>query len=113
MNNALNVQYVGFEAKLKIRVYKFLVKQGAEDAREFTLAISNDAFLAHRVRYQDAPDICAHRLQRDLAATDNQPLKTHSVISDVELEEYRVAHSPKSSRPGAMYKPFREPWDAR
>lgn len=107
MSNAINVQYVGFEAKPRAREYTFRVKEGADDAKEYTLTISNDAFLTRRARYQDAPEICAHRLQRELDASTNRPEKTHWAISDVELEEYRVAHSPRSSARG-MYKPPRE-----
>ena len=96
MNSAINVQYVGFEAKPKLREYTFRVKDGDEEAREFRLTISDEAFLSHRARYQDAPDICAVRLQRELDASTNRPAKSQWAISDVELEAYRVAHSSKS-----------------
>lgn len=96
MNSTINVQYVGFEAKLKLREYTFRVKEGADEPREFKLTILNEAFLSRRARYQDAPDICAHRLQRELDASTNHPQKDHWSISDVELDEYRVAHSGKS-----------------
>jgi hypothetical protein len=107
MSNAINVQYVGFEVKTKLREYTFRVKEGADEPREYTLTIPNEAFLARRARYQDAPEICSHRLQRELDASTNHPPKSHWTISDVELEEYRVAHSPKSG-PRGMYKPPRE-----
>jgi hypothetical protein len=96
MNNALSVQYVGFEAKPKMREYTFRVKEGGDEPREFKLTIPNEAFLSHRARYQDAPDICAHCLQRELDTSTNHPEKSHWAISDVELEEYRVAHSTRS-----------------
>lgn len=96
MSNAISVQYVGFESKVKLREYTFRVKEGADEAREFTLTILNEAFIARRARYQDAPDICSHRLQRELDASTNHPDKNHWAISDVELEEYRAAHSSKS-----------------
>jgi len=96
MTNAIYVQYVGFESKVKTREYTFRVKEGGDEPREFTLTILNEAFLARRARYQDAPDICAHRLQRELDASTNHPLKNHWAISDTELEEYRVAHSTRS-----------------
>ena len=105
--NAPVVQYVGFQSKPLVREYTFSVREGPSDARKFTLTILNEAFDAHRARYQDAPDICSHRLQRELDASTNHPLKSHWAISDVELEEYRVAHSPKSG-PRGMYKPARE-----
>ena len=107
MASSIQIQYVGFKAKASLREYTFMVKNGAEEACEFKLTIANDAFLTHRVRYQDGPDICAHRVQRELDAMNQQPQKTRCAISDTELEEYRSAHSPKT-RPGAMYKPLRE-----
>jgi hypothetical protein len=112
MNNAIHVQYVGFQARPKVREYTFLVKDGEADAREFKLTIANEAFLSQRARYQDAPDICAHRLQRELDASDNHPAHTHCTISDAELEEYRLAHNPKA-KPSSlykMYKPNRDPF---
>jgi hypothetical protein len=110
MGSALHVQYVGFQARPKVREYTFMVKDGEADAREFKLTITNEAFLSHRARYQDAPDICAHRLQRELDTSNNSPLHTRCTISDVELEEYRLAHYPKSKPTSLykMYKPNRE-----
>jgi hypothetical protein len=53
MKDAL-VQYVGFEAKLTLREYTFMVKETGE-SRQFTFTIDNDDFASHGVRYQDAP----------------------------------------------------------
>ena len=107
MSISLYVAYVGFEARPRVREYTFQVRQGTEALREFTLTITNEAFLTHRVRYQDAPDICARRLHRELVETENHPLKSHFAISDIELSNYHDAHTPKT-RAGAMYKPSRE-----
>ena len=97
MTDGLIVQYLGFQAKLLVREYAFQVREaGAE--REFTLNIANDAFLAHRVRYQDAPDICAQRLQAELAAHANHPPQTEYVITTDELDAYRTARAVKPSR---------------
>lgn len=108
MAGALYVSYVGFESKLLVREYRFTVKEGAGESREFCLTIPNEAFVTHRVSYQDAPSICSQRLHRELAAHDNQPESPLWVISDTELEAYRAAHAPKLQRPGAMYKPPRD-----
>ena len=61
MSESAIVQYVGCEAKASVREYSFLVRQPASELREFTLTIVNEAFDSHRVRYQDAPDICSLR----------------------------------------------------
>ena len=97
MIDGLIVQYLGFEAKQLVREYAFQVREsGAE--REFTLNIANEAFLAHLVRYQDAPDICAQRLQAELAAHANHPLETNYVITSAELDAYRSSRAVKPSR---------------
>jgi hypothetical protein len=73
--------------------------------REFTLTIAHEAFDAHRARFQDAPDICSLKLHRELAAAENHPLKTHFRLTDSELDDYRVAHSPKSHQSPFARKP--------
>ena len=92
------VQYVGFEAKPKVREYSFTVKESEGEPRKFKLVIANEAFNSHRARYQDAPDICSQKLHRELASNENRPPQTHFRISDAELEDYRTAHAPKASR---------------
>jgi len=97
MSNGIIVQYLGFQAKHLVREYAFQVREaGAE--REFTLGIANEAFLSHRARYQDAPDICAQRLQAELAANENHPVQTQYVITSAELDAYRTARAVKPSR---------------
>jgi hypothetical protein len=93
MSGGILVQYVGFRTNGLSREYTFNVRGDGED-REFTLNIANEAFVSHRARYQDAPAICAERLQAELAAHENHPLETRYVISSAELETYRAARSP-------------------
>ena len=95
MSGALLVQYVGFRTNSLSREYTFTVRGDGED-REFTLNIANEAFIAHRVSYQDAPAICSERLQAELAAHENHPPETQYVITVAELESYRAARSPKT-----------------
>jgi hypothetical protein len=97
------VQYVGFETKGLVREYSFLVREPPSDPREFTLTIVNEAFDSHRIRYQDAPDICSLKLHRELAASANHPTETNFRISEVELDEYRGSHTTKSV--DKLYKP--------
>ncbi len=98
MSDYINIQYVGFEAKALVREYTFSVRQAMNELREFKLTIANEAFVSHRARYQDAPDICFLKLQRELATFANHPPKTHFRISDAELDDYRGAHTSKSAR---------------
>jgi hypothetical protein len=94
MPKEILLQFVGFESKATAREYTFMVREESADFREFTIAIAHEAFTAHRVRFQDAPDVCALRLRRELLANANHPLISHMQITDAELEDYRESHSP-------------------
>jgi hypothetical protein len=97
MNDGIIVQYRGFQAKQSVRQYYFQVREaGAE--REFTLSIANEAFLSHVARYQDGPDICAQRLQVELAANANHPSQTEYMITSAELDSYCRSRAVKPSR---------------
>jgi hypothetical protein len=98
MSEKVNVQYVGFESQALVREYSFLVRQASSETREFALTIVNEAFSSHRVRYQDGPDICSLKLHRELTTYANHPPQTHYRISELELDEYRGSHAPKSAR---------------
>ena len=88
------VEYVGFSIGHDAREYRLRVRDGAV-SHDFVLAISLDAFLTRRARYQDAPEICFLKLQRALAECVGTLPDARLSISDLELEEYRTAHSPK------------------
>lgn len=90
-----HVEYVGFIPKGTAREYTLRVREAAGDPHDFTLVIPNEAFLSHRVRYQDAPEVCFLKLQRELAACPGSLPAPHLAVSDADLEEYRVAHAPK------------------
>ena len=98
MSETLIVQYVGFKVKPVFREYSFIVRDAQTEAREFTFTISNAAFDSHRVRYQDAPDICSIKLRRELAAALNHPPGTHYPITESELDDYRDSHFSKSKK---------------
>ncbi|MGD0957007.1 MAG: hypothetical protein ABR953_09265 [Candidatus Acidiferrales bacterium] len=95
MSDKIIVQFVGFQSKTLVREYTFTVREVATEPREYTITIPNEAFDSRRVRYQDAPDVCSHKLHRELAASENHPPQTHFRLSDAELDEYRVGHAPK------------------
>lgn len=94
-----------FEAKALVREYTFVVREASTDPREFTLSIANEAFHKHRVRFQDAPDVCSLKLRHELAANANHPPSSHFRITDADLEEYRSSHAPRASRPFFYRKP--------
>jgi len=96
-----HVEYLDFKAGEATREYHLRVRRG-DEFHDFTVAIPNEAFLSGRVRYQDAPDICFLKVQRELAALEDESLPARSLsMTDHELEEYKVSHTPKS--PGRRF----------
>jgi hypothetical protein len=97
----IQVQYRGFDVGPLVREYRFAVRDTEERDTEplsYTLTISNEAFVAHRVRYQDGAEICSQRLHRELGEHANHPPTTSFCISDAELTTYRDAHAPGAHR---------------
>ena len=91
------VAYVGFAAREITRDYTLRVNPpaGTGDAYDVTLAIANEAFVAGRVRYQDAPEICFLKLQRELLANGGQKPPAKLIVTEADLEDYRSAHAPR------------------
>lgn len=95
------VEYVGFTARGPAREYLLRVRQPGGECHDVTLSIANEAFLSGRVRYQDAPEICFLRLQRELSEAAGG-LPAHQLrVDDAELLAYREAHThkPPARRP--------------
>ena len=91
----MTIQYLGFQLKPRGRDYNYRVVDPKTETREFTLTISNQAFLARQVPYQDAADLCYQKLRKDLAAeTPESPIPRHHTVSIEELDEYRTRHRP-------------------
>src|SRR5437879_9286579 len=85
MSDRITVQYVGFEAKTLERVYIFSTLGAPDEPREFTLTILNEAFVSHRVSYQDAPNICSLKLHRELATQGRSEEHTSELQSPMYL----------------------------
>lgn len=71
----------------------FLARDSSIEPYEITFTILNAAFTSRRLSFQNAPDICSLKLQRELADSANNPLKTHYRISETELDPYRDLHT--------------------
>jgi len=91
------LQYVGFETKGTVHEYTFSLRGSGGESADYVVTIANDDFLAHRVRYQDAPDICSLRLHREFAAKTGHPRYTRFCIADAELTEYKDVTLPSRS----------------
>lgn len=96
------VEYVGFRSGEKTREYRLVVRHPDGRCDEFTITIAQEAFLAHRVRYQDAAEICFTKLRRALVAWEATPEAgkpaAHLSVTDADLLEYREGHVPKPRR---------------
>lgn len=93
------IQYIGFQLKPRGRDYNYRVVDTKHETREFTLTISNQAFVDRQVPYQDAADLCYQKLRRELAAeTPECPLQRHFTISNQELDAYREKCRPVRKR---------------
>ena len=98
MSDEIIVQYVGFQAKHLVREYTFAVREAATEPLNYTLTIANEAFVTHRARYQDAPEICSRRLHHELDSHANHPPSTSFCVTDTELATYQDARKPKANR---------------
>ncbi len=92
------VEYVGFAVRGSAREYALRVWQGDAGPHDFTLAIPTQAFLSRRVLYQDGPAICFLKLQRELVARAVGLPPSRLGVTDSDIEEYRIAHTPKPPR---------------
>jgi hypothetical protein len=90
------IEYVGFTVNKATREYCLRAKLPEGEFHDFTLAISNEAFITHRARYQDAPEICFLKLQRELIDCGDIMPESHHHLTDDELEDYRMSHIPKA-----------------
>ena len=104
MSDAVVLQYVGFETKGPVREYTFTLRGSGGGFSEYFVTIANAAFVAHRVRYQDAPDICSLRLHREFAGRSHLPHSSRFSITDAELADYMEAHTPKSKPSASAHR---------
>ena len=88
-------QYLGFTSSAFAREYSFVLRDASGKLREYSVTIPNEAFLSHRTRYQDGPNICSLRLRRELAADGADPSVTRFNVTDSELSDYN-ANGPKT-----------------
>jgi hypothetical protein len=103
VSETLLLQYVGFENKGAVREYAFTIRGPGGRSSEYFVTIANAAFVARRVRYQDAPEICSLRLHREFAVHTDHPPSTCFSVTDAELAEYSNAHAPKSKSGTSAY----------
>jgi hypothetical protein len=92
---AASIRYMGFECTSAGRSYSLRV-DGGGDPRLFTVTIPNEAFESRKARFQDAPELCFARLQRELLSNADLPDGLAFVITPAEIDEYRDAQLRRS-----------------
>jgi hypothetical protein len=108
VSDAIVLQYVGFETRGAVREYTFTRRGSGGESCEYFVTIANAAFVAHRVRYQDAPDICSLRLQREFAIRSDHLPSARFSITDAELADYMEAHTPKTKPSASAHRGDKE-----
>jgi hypothetical protein len=91
------VRYLGCRTTDEGREYTLRVNDGLE-ARLFVLLITREAFASQKARFQDAPDLCFGKLQRELMADPGLLPDARLVVTTQELLDYRSA---RDKRPPA------------
>jgi hypothetical protein len=94
-----HVEYVGFSTDGVARSYQLRATLVTGEMHDFVLVIRNEAFLGQRVRYQDGPEICYLRLQRELTTCGEGLPPLLQSVSDEDLAQYRQAHATKQAGP--------------
>jgi len=87
------MEYIGFKSTTHGREYRFHVRFSPQDARDYTVTISSEAFRSRRVSYQDGPNICSSRLKRELTANLELPTGTSFLIDEKEIDADKLTHT--------------------
>lgn len=90
------IRYLGFECTSEGRSYRLSVDSGRDDRRFYTVTVLTAAFATRRARFQDAPELCLNRLQRELDANTDLPGETPLVITSDDLDAYRESQTRRS-----------------
>lgn len=92
---APSIRYMGFRCTDEGRAYHLRI-EGPGDPRLVTITIPTAAFASRRARFQDAPELCYLRLQRELAMNTDLPDGLELVITVDEMDVYREAQLRRS-----------------
>ncbi len=111
MNRPAAVRYLGFESATDGRRYRLQVDAG-DDARVFVMVIPHAAFTSREARFQDAPDLCFARLQRELEADATLAPGAPVVLTSADFADYRDRQAKrvperKRRRPSGSLEPLK------
>jgi hypothetical protein len=91
----LSIRYMGFSCTSQGREYTLRV-DGEGDPRVFVLVIPHTAFTEKQARFQDAPDVCFAKLQRELALDSLRVPGPPLVLTSADLAEYRETQAKRT-----------------
>jgi hypothetical protein len=92
----VTIRYLGFECTSEGRSYRLRVDRGTDDPRLYTVSVPSEAFDSRRARFQDAPELCLQRLQRELDENAELPGGSSLMITAADLDRYREAQQRRS-----------------
>jgi len=92
----VSIRYMGFRCTNQGREYTLRVDGAAGDPRLFVLVIPHLAFTEKQARFQDAPDVCFAKLQRELAVDSLLAPGPPVVLTAADLAEYRDIQAKRS-----------------
>lgn len=96
----VNIQYRGFEQAETSRVYSFVVTEGVQEIRAFTVKILLTVFRSTGLKFQDGPEICCDRLKRELAGeAEGAKAAAHLTINAGDTQDYLDRHHPRKRKP--------------
>jgi hypothetical protein len=95
VNRQPSVRYLGFEATGEGREYSLRV-DGEGASRTFVFVIPHSAFASHEARFQDAPDLCFAKLQRDILGETDPVPGARFVLTSTDLAAYRETQTKKT-----------------
>jgi hypothetical protein len=92
----LSVRYMGFQSTSEGREYALRVDGQGEEPRLVVFVIPHQAFASREARFQDAPDLCFAKLQRELLGENTPTPASRLVLTSADLAEYRESQTRKS-----------------
>lgn len=104
------IQYAGFIAAATARIYAFRVAGALQKAREFTIRVRLAAFRPTALKFQEGPQICLARLERELEReTPESSANAHLCIEEQDIQEYVRQRHPRKTLVRGKFSPFFSP----
>jgi len=98
----LQLRYVGVFPQKGHREYRFNIEKQDADSREVILTIPDDLFVANRLMFQEAPDLCYQKLLVDLRNESREaPIYSRAAVTATDIDSYRETHPTAKPRKSA------------